>query len=312
MPRRGRYATSAAREAERNEPDRGAAGRGATAAGTPTFGGVAERLLEAKGEGNPQRAILTNGARRCARATTRLWSQPGRQSTPPSAPDLDRFGTRSGTLRAACAGDRGRSRRRRPQGHGTGRIPARWRGHLNTFCRSRPNSRKGHHAAMADDAVSRFLERLRNDRLDRARALEFANLTAARTNECSALLARSQPHAPVWTIPAERMKAKREHIVPLAGRAPEIVEELAKARTCDAVFPSPQRPKRLSHIVMQRALARNCGERSDRARVPFDLPRSGRRRNALCARDCRGGARACRRDEADRLCPGSALERRRS
>jgi integrase len=39
-----------------------------------------------------------------------------------------------------------------------------------------------------------------------------------------------------------------------------MVEELAKARTCDAVFPSPQGPKRLSHIVMQRALARNSGD----------------------------------------------------
>lgn len=44
------------------------------------------------------------------------------------------------------------------------------------------------------------------------------------------------------------------------GRALEIIEALAAIRTCDAVFPSPQGAKRLSHIVMQRALARNGGE----------------------------------------------------
>jgi integrase len=229
----------------------------------PSFGAVAERLLEAKEREIRSARNLDQWRTSLRQGAARLWSR--RVDEIDTAAVLEAVTPLWNEKRDLASRLRGRIEAvldaAGAQGHRTGENPARWRGHLKHLLPKPLKLTKGHHAAMAYDAVPAFLERLRNDASTGARALEFAILTAGRTNEIlGATWEEIDLKSAMWTIPAERMKAEREHIVPLVGRALEIVEAMAKARICDAIFPSPQGAKRLSHIVMQRALARNDGE----------------------------------------------------
>jgi integrase len=94
-----------------------------------------------------------------------------------------------------------------------------------------------HHAALPYDEISAFLAALRGHQAVAARALELGILTATRTSEF--LLARwgeVDLGNRVWTIPAERMKARREHRVPLAPAAIALLEALAPGDVEDFVF----------------------------------------------------------------------------
>jgi integrase len=103
--------------------------------------------------------------------------------------------------------------------------PARWRGHLELLLGMRRRLTRGNHAAMAYDDAPAFMQWLRGKRGASARALEFTILTAARTGETiGALKAEIDLDAAVWTIPAERMKAKRDHRVPLSAAAVAIAK----------------------------------------------------------------------------------------
>ena len=71
---------------------------------------------------------------------------------------------------------------------------------------------------------------LRNKDSMSARALEFAILTASRTSEViGATWAEIDLDAKTWTVPAERMKAGVEHVVPLSERAVEILQGMVVA-----------------------------------------------------------------------------------
>ena len=107
-----------------------------------------------------------------------------------------------------------------------GENPARWRGHLDKLLPARSKVRKvKHHAALAFDDLSGFMKSLRGQIGVAARALEFAILTAARTGEVlGAKWSEIDLGEKVWTVPAERMKAGREHRVPLSARAIEILK----------------------------------------------------------------------------------------
>src|SRR3546814_6432619 len=88
-----------------------------------------------------------------------------------------------------------------------------------------------------------------------ARALEFAILTAARSGELlGATWDEIDIEKKIWTIPAERMKAGREHRVPLSSRAMEIIDAMAKLGTEGYVFPCPKHKKPLSTMAMPRLL----------------------------------------------------------
>jgi integrase len=103
---------------------------------------------------------------------------------------------------------------------------------IRTLLGSPPRSR-GHHAALAYVELPAFMARLRDNESTSARALEFCILTAARTGEV--MHARwSEISGDVWTVPAERMKAGKEHRVPLAARALAILESLP--RNGDVIF----------------------------------------------------------------------------
>ena len=90
-----------------------------------------------------------------------------------------------------------------------------------------------------------------------ARALEFAILTAGRSGEVyGARWTEFDLDKKVWTIPAERMKAGREHRVPLCRRVAEIVEEMARVKVGQFVFPGRGSDKPLSHVAMAKVIDR--------------------------------------------------------
>lgn len=106
------------------------------------------------------------------------------------------------------------------QGLRSGENPARWRGHLDQLLPKRQRLTRGHHAAMTYADVPAFISALQSRQATAALALEFAILTAARSGEVlGARWNEFDLDGAVWTVPAERMKAGREHRVPLSRRA---------------------------------------------------------------------------------------------
>jgi integrase len=117
-----------------------------------------------------------------------------------------------------------------------GENPARWRGHLAKLLPARSKVRDvKHHAALSYTKLPSFLAALREQEGVAARALEFLILTAARTGEAiGARWSEIDLLDKVWMMPAARMKAHREHRVPLSASALAILRELQAARQADA------------------------------------------------------------------------------
>jgi len=135
--------------------------------------------------------------------------------------------------------------------------PARWKSHLAHLLPKRGKLSRGHHAAMAWRDVPAFLERLRERETVAARALEFTILTAARTSEVlGACWSEFDLEAKIWTVPARRMKAAREHRVPLSDAALTIVEKLTEAKAGEFVFPGQRAGRPLSNMAFEMVLRR--------------------------------------------------------
>jgi integrase len=95
-----------------------------------------------------------------------------------------------------------------------------------------------HHIALPYSDVPTFLVELRNRQAVSARALEYVILTAARAGEVlGARWDELDLTAKVWTVPAERMKARREHRVPLSGPAIALLHHMSEVRQGDFIFP---------------------------------------------------------------------------
>jgi integrase len=147
-------------------------------------------------------------------------------------------------------------------GYRDGENPARWRGHLDNVLATLSRVRKVEHlAALPYAELPAFLANLRAREAVSARALEFLVLTAARTGEViGAQWNEIDLFDKTWTVPAGRMKAHREHRVPLSPRAVAILKEMLAARhgNDDNAFifpgPNPQRP--LSNVALLRLLER--------------------------------------------------------
>jgi integrase len=139
----------------------------------------------------------------------------------------------------------------------SGENPAVWRGHLDSTLPKPAKLSRGHHAALPYEDISKFVAELRAREGYAAIALEFAILTAARTGEVlGARWAEFDPASRLWTISAKRMKARREHRVPLSTRALDILEKLAAVRTNDYIFPGHGKDKSLSSMSMLMVLRR--------------------------------------------------------
>jgi integrase len=114
------------------------------------------------------------------------------------------------------------------RGYRDGENPARWRGHLDKLLPPRSKVRKvEHHAALPYAELPSFMETLREQEGISARGLEFAILTAARTGEViGATWDEINWNEKVWAVAAGRMKAGKEHRVPLCKRSLAILVEL--------------------------------------------------------------------------------------
>ncbi len=144
-------------------------------------------------------------------------------------------------------------------GHRQGDNPARWRGNLDSVLAS-PNkvAKKQHFAALPYTDVPAFLINLRQREGMAARALEFTILTATRSGETrGATWKEIDMEAGTWTIPADRMKAGREHRVPLTDAALAILRALPRldASPDSPVFFAP-RGGSLSDMALTSVLRR--------------------------------------------------------
>ncbi len=144
------------------------------------------------------------------------------------------------------------------RGYRTGDNPARWKGHLGEVLPARGQIQKtNHHAALPYTEIGGFVAALRQREGVAARALEFTILTAARTNEViGALWDEIDFAAKVWTVPAGRMKASKEHRVPLSDRALEILRDLPRETGNAFVFIGPRKGGGLSNMAMAAVLGR--------------------------------------------------------
>ena len=118
---------------------------------------------------------------------------------------------------------------------------------------------QAHHAALAYQQVPAFVQALReSDSGESVRlAFEFTILCAARTSEVlCATWAEIDLDAKTWTVPGERMKAGREHRVPLAPRCLEILERAKVLSSGPYIFPGRTSAKPLSNMVFLMALRR--------------------------------------------------------
>jgi integrase len=142
------------------------------------------------------------------------------------------------------------------QGLRSGENPARWRGHLDHLLAKRRRLTRGHHPAMPYADVSAFMATLRKREGIAARALEFGILTAARSGEViGARWVEFDLDGAVWTVPAARMKAGKEHRIPLAPRALKIVKDIVGLNG-EFVFPGGKPGRPLSAKALAKALRR--------------------------------------------------------
>ena len=112
-----------------------------------------------------------------------------------------------------------------------------------------------HHAALPYAELPTFIEDLRKRVGIAASALEFTILTAARTGEViGARWSEIDLKNRVWIVPKDRMKAKREHRVPLSSRAVQVLEGLP--READFVFPGTRKATSISNMAMATLLKR--------------------------------------------------------
>jgi integrase len=149
------------------------------------------------------------------------------------------------------------------RGYRRGDNPARWKGHLDQTLPARSKVQKvKHHSALAYDEMPEFMAALPQQEGIAALALEFTILTAARTGETiGAVWDEINVADKVWIVPAERMKAEKEHRKPLCSRALAILAKMLAAPDAKFVFPGGKIGKGLSNMAMTTVLRRM--DRSD-------------------------------------------------
>ncbi|BAP13783.1 phage integrase family protein [Alcanivorax sp. NBRC 101098] len=124
--------------------------------------------------------------------------------------------------------------------------PAKWKGYLDKVYPAPGKIKKrGHHAALAVDAIPEFMTDLQKRTGTAARALEFLILTAARTNEVigdkrigklGITWQEIDLKAKVWTVPAGRMKSGKQHKVPLTEAAVDLLKNMKPGAPDAMVF----------------------------------------------------------------------------
>ncbi|GGG65493.1 integrase [Salipiger pallidus] len=155
-------------------------------------------------------------------------------------------------------------------GHLEGENPARWKGNLQQILPS-PNKIKNEqsHPAVALDELARWFSLTREREGISALALEFLTLTAARSGEVrQADWSEVDMNFALWTIPAERMKAGREHRVPLSKAAIALLQRTPRMMGCSLVFPS-SKSKPLSDMSISAVMRRMQEQEVAQGRLGF-------------------------------------------
>lgn len=140
----------------------------------------------------------------------------------------------------------------------SGENPARWRGHLDQLLAKRKRLTRGHHAAVPFQEMPAFFADLRQRTGTAALALRFLILTAGRSGEVlGATWSEVDVENRLWVVPAHRMKAGREHRVPLSVHALEVLQQAQPLRRGGQfLFPSTTISKPLSNMAFDALLTR--------------------------------------------------------
>jgi integrase len=227
--------------------------------GVPTFGELADEIAAHLGEG------FRNEKHKAQwRMTLTVYAEPLRAKPVDKIETADVLAVLQPIWQAkpeTASRLRGRIERilnaAKAKGYRSGENPAAWRGHLENLLPKPSRLSRGHHAAMRYHDVPAFVAKLRKREAVAGLALEFAILTAARSGEIlGALWSEIDIDAKVWTIPAERMKAAREHRVPLSEPALAILREVSEAKVSDYVFPGQRSGGPLSVMALEMVLRR--------------------------------------------------------
>jgi integrase len=142
-------------------------------------------------------------------------------------------------------------------GYRSGLNPARWRGHLDKVL-PKPSrvSKVEHHEALPYAKIGKFMAELRKAEGTGARALEFVILNASRSGEVrGADWSEVDLEAAVWTVPAARMKSRKEHRVPLSSAAVALLKALPRMAGTSLIFPGTKR-KPLSDMTLTAVMRR--------------------------------------------------------
>jgi len=137
-----------------------------------------------------------------------------------------------------------------------GENPARWRGHLDKLLAKPTRIRTvRHHPALPYAELPEFMAALSEQKGIAARALAFTILTAARSGEVRGAT-WEEIYGNVWTVPGERMKAHREHRVPLSRLACGMINAVPRFEAARYVFPGQNLRKPISNGAMSAVLKR--------------------------------------------------------
>lgn len=141
------------------------------------------------------------------------------------------------------------------RGYRSGDNPAAWKGHLDKLLPAPGKVAKvEHHRALDFQKMADFMTQLRQQKGISAKALEFTILCAARSGEVrGATWSEVDLNEMVWTVPAERMKAGKEHRVPLSETALNLLKCLPRIVGTEHVFPG-RAGKALSDASLNKVL----------------------------------------------------------
>ncbi|RVJ33852.1 site-specific integrase [Sinorhizobium medicae] len=141
------------------------------------------------------------------------------------------------------------------RGFRSGENPAVWQGHLQLLLPKRQKLQRGHHPALPFKDLPGFWEKLASLDTIASAALQFLILTAARSGELrGATWEEFDLEKRLWTVPASRMKAGREHLVPLSDSCMDILKRMQEIRHSTFVFPGAREAAPLSDMTLSKVL----------------------------------------------------------
>jgi integrase len=160
-----------------------------------------------------------------------------------------------------------------------GPNPAVWKGRLENVLPDPTELRRlkpvEHHPRVPEAELYGFMVALREAQGSGPRCLEFVALTGARSGEAiGARWSEIDLERKAWTVPANRMKAGKEHMVPLSAQAVDLLKALPRFANNDRLFPSPRAHSDLSDATLSETMKRMIVKGVITQGVPHGLRRS--------------------------------------